>query len=56
MNDSTYRVAPMLNPSSDMVEAGLGILYRSRMIEIHLDSDAYLVAEIFRAMAIAQDR
>jgi hypothetical protein len=37
-------------PSKEMIEAGLDILYRSGTIEIPLDSDAYLVIEIFQAM------
>ena len=56
MNDSTYPYGFLTNPTSDMVEAGLDILYSSGTIETHLDSDAYLVAEIFQAMAIVQDR
>ena len=56
MNDSTCLSVQKLSPTSDMVEAGLDILYSSGTIETHLDSDAYLVAEIFQAMATVQAR
>ena len=51
---STDQADPIPYPSSDMVEAGLEALYRSGVLDIPLDSDMYLVADIYLAMANAQ--
>lgn len=42
-----------LEVSFRMEEAGLDVLRRSGAVEIELDSDRELVADIFRAMATA---
>lgn len=54
MDDSEFKDAQAFAPSDRMVEAGLDALRRSGVIEIPLDSDSLVVAEIYRAMAIVQ--
>jgi hypothetical protein len=47
------RLIALEEPTAEMIEAGLSVLWASGAIEGQLDSDELLVAEIFQAMAKA---